>query len=138
MIRRPPRSTLFPYTTLFRSFEMLRSFALLTVEFGAKFEIGLLGVSTLAVPASIGGARPLAQATMQLEVLIEPDEGVVSATATLTPDSYVLDPAAQLTGGFALAVWFGKNPNAGDFVVTLGGYHPAFVPPLRPEYYPDE
>src|SRR2546430_3933094 len=25
MIRRPPRSTLFPYTTLFRSFESLRS-----------------------------------------------------------------------------------------------------------------
>src|SRR5438093_8038389 len=25
MIRRPPRSTLFPYTTLFRSFETLRS-----------------------------------------------------------------------------------------------------------------
>src|SRR5258706_1997180 len=26
MIRRPPRSTLFPYTTLFRSFAMLRRF----------------------------------------------------------------------------------------------------------------
>src|SRR3712207_8571693 len=25
MIRRPPRSTLFPYTTLFRSFDMLRA-----------------------------------------------------------------------------------------------------------------
>src|SRR3989441_3116805 len=28
MIRRPPRSTLFPYTTLFRSGEVLRPFAL--------------------------------------------------------------------------------------------------------------
>src|SRR3712207_8539575 len=27
MIRRPPRSTLFPYTTLFRSFELVRSIA---------------------------------------------------------------------------------------------------------------
>jgi hypothetical protein len=124
----------------FTTFEMLQSFALLTVEFGAKFEVGLLGVCTLAIPTNVGGARPLAQATMQLEVLIEPDEGVVSATATLTPDSFVLDPAAQLTGGFALDVWFGKSPHAGDFVVTLGGYHPSFVPPphgQRPDYYPD-
>src|SRR2546425_2584589 len=27
MIRRPPRSTLFPYTTLFRSFELLQAIA---------------------------------------------------------------------------------------------------------------
>src|SRR5260370_14548400 len=27
MIRRPPRSTLFPYTTLFRSYEQMRDFA---------------------------------------------------------------------------------------------------------------
>ena len=122
----------------FTTFEMLRSFALLTAQFGAKFEVGLLGVSTLSVPTSAGGAHAIAQATMQLEVLVQPDEGVVSATATLTPDSYVLDPAAQLTGGFALDVWFGDSPQAGDFVITLGGYHPAFVPPLRPSYYPDE
>src|SRR3712207_8210436 len=29
MIRRPPRSTLFPYTTLFRSFEFFPAYALL-------------------------------------------------------------------------------------------------------------
>src|SRR3712207_7268674 len=29
MIRRPPRSTLFPYTTLFRSFSLITSFAML-------------------------------------------------------------------------------------------------------------
>src|SRR3712207_8697653 len=31
MIRRPPRSTLFPYTTLFRSFLMLTAIVLLTL-----------------------------------------------------------------------------------------------------------
>jgi hypothetical protein len=122
----------------FTTFEMLQSFALLTVEFGSEFQFALLGVSTLSVPTSAAGAQPIAQATMQLEVLVQPHEGVVSATATLTPDSFVLDPAAQLTGGFALDIWFGENAHAGDFVVTLGGYHPSFVPPLRPDYYPDE
>lgn len=30
--------------------------------------------------------------------------------------------------------WFGPNPNAGDFVFSVGGYHPAFD---RPAYYPN-
>src|SRR5256885_13298824 len=32
MIRRPPRSTLFPYTTLFRSFKALDQFDLMMIE----------------------------------------------------------------------------------------------------------
>src|SRR3712207_6877584 len=38
MIRRPPRSTLFPYTTLFRSLEYGRSRAKVVLEDGAAFE----------------------------------------------------------------------------------------------------
>src|SRR5438477_7077737 len=46
MIRRPPRSTLFPYTTLFRSKicnlfacrnQLDRVFAIVTAEYGAKY-----------------------------------------------------------------------------------------------------
>src|SRR2546430_15952630 len=36
MIRRPPRSTLFPYTTLFRSFDALQFFPTLTSELLAE------------------------------------------------------------------------------------------------------
>lgn len=25
-----------------------------------------------------------------------------------------------------MSYWFGPSPYAGDFVITLGGYHPAF------------
>src|SRR2546430_7334385 len=49
MIRRPPRSTLFPYTTLFRSIpraeQMKFSFAI-SVRF-AKCPVGLLGFTTI-------------------------------------------------------------------------------------------
>src|SRR2546427_385588 len=45
MIRRPPRSTLFPYTTLFRS---ETSALKLTVPLGALAEVGVLSV-TVAV-----------------------------------------------------------------------------------------
>lgn len=30
-------------------------------------------------------------------------------------------------------MWFGNNANSGDFVVTLGGYHPSFN---VPSHYP--
>src|SRR3712207_7882228 len=55
MIRRPPRSTLFPYTTLFRS----------GVHIGARCERGrvvcrarYLPADVLQVPTAMGGRRP--------------------------------------------------------------------------------
>src|SRR3712207_7723725 len=45
MIRRPPRSTLFPYTTLFRSFSFIASknlFVGIPINFIAMFIIGFL------------------------------------------------------------------------------------------------
>src|SRR5256885_7327506 len=38
MIRRPPRSTLFPYTTLFRSGQCLTAIVDACVEFGGTFD----------------------------------------------------------------------------------------------------
>jgi hypothetical protein len=52
----------------------------------------------------------------------------------LTSDSYVLHPDCKLTGGFAIGFWFDPHEHAGDFVVTLGGYHPGFV---APPHYPN-
>src|SRR2546429_4637428 len=49
MIRRPPRSTLFPYTTLFRSFLQVRQGAL-----GARrVRMGIVGVPHQIVPIQI-------------------------------------------------------------------------------------
>jgi len=43
-----------------------------------------------------------------------------------------IDPSCHLMGEFALFYWFGGNEHAGDCVVSLGGYHPAYV---YPSYY---
>ncbi|HEX8319602.1 DUF6603 domain-containing protein [Longimicrobium sp.] len=116
----------------FTSFQMLQSFALVSVEFGSSLEIALLGLTTASIPT--GDPRPLLFAQLALEVRILPDDGLVAVDAKLTSNSYLLDPSCHLTGGFAFYVWFGNNPNAGDFVVTLGGYHPNFN---KPPWYPD-
>ena len=57
--------------------------------------------------------------------------GVVIVQAQLTENSWLLMPSVRLTGGFAFATWW-KGPNAGQFVVTMGGYHPSFNHPGYP------
>jgi hypothetical protein len=118
---------------VFTSFELVRSRALLVAEFGDELTFALLGTSTLQLPMPEESTQPYAYVELDLEAVLKPAEGFFGLTALLAPTSFVLDRACHLTGGFAMYTWFGDNPNAGQFVVTLGGYHPAFVPP---PYYP--
>ncbi|HEX7117668.1 MAG TPA: DUF6603 domain-containing protein [Longimicrobiales bacterium] len=120
----------------FTSFDLIHSTALLVVEFGRELEVALLGLSWISLPppAAPGASAPVrkyAYAELGIEVRLRPAEGVFSATAALTSNSYVIDPACRLTGGFAFYAWFGDNPHAGDFVLTLGGYHPRFQVPAH-------
>jgi hypothetical protein len=116
----------------FQSFKLINGRALLVAKLGARFELTLLGLATLQIPQEEGGgdtATPYAYAELALEAVLAPDDGVFSVIAQLTPESYLLSRACHLTGGFAFCLWFGANPHAGDFVLTIGGYHPAFDPP---------
>jgi uncharacterized protein DUF6603 len=122
----------------FTSFDLINSTALLVVEFGNELEIALLGLSAISLPPppAPGAEAPAtryAYAELGIEIKLLPSQGEFSATAILTSNSFVLDPACKLTGGFAFYVWFGSNEHAGQFVLTLGGYHPDFHPPA---YYP--
>ena len=102
----------------FTSFELLDSFAPLTVQFGEHFEVDVLGISTMLVPPNVQ-ETPIAEAQLLLKAAVIPDEGIVLIQAQLTNDSYILSRDCHLTGGFAFASWF-KGEHAGDFVVTLG------------------
>ena len=114
----------------FTSFELVDSFALLTVAFGTRFEVDLLGLSVLALPP--GTDTPVARAELALKASFVPALGVLSIEAQLTQNSYVLAQACHLTGGFAFYVWY-AGEHEGDFVVTLGGYNPNFT---VPKHYP--
>lgn len=107
----------------FMSFGLLDSLVLLTVEFGKKFVISILGLSVLAIPAKV--KKPFAYACLALKAVYSSEDGIISILACLTNDSYVFDKNCKLTGGFALCIWT-KGDHAGDFVVTLGGYHPRY------------
>jgi hypothetical protein len=118
----------------FTSFELLDSFVLVSISFGREFELDLVGVSTLVVPPELPANEPsLATVTLQIVGSFIPNEGIAIVQGQLTNDSHILDPNCHLTGGFAFATWFGPNTHAGDFVITIGGYHPDFE---KPAHYP--
>jgi hypothetical protein len=116
----------------FTSFDIIRSNALLIVEFGKTFEIAVVGLSVAKLPQE--GPETYAYVELALRIVLDPAAGLFAASAALTPNSYLLDPACHLTGGFAFYAWFGRD-HPGDFVLTLGGYHPDF--PI-PAWYPRE
>jgi hypothetical protein len=122
----------------FTSFEVIQAYALLVVAFGHQFEVALLGLATIQLPnaESIAeAADAFAYAELQIVIVVEPSKGLFQASAGLSPNSFVIDRACQLTGGFAFYLWFEGSDHPGEFVVTLGGYHPSFQPP---DYYPLE
>jgi hypothetical protein len=117
----------------FTSFELVSTKALLVAEFGQELNIALLGLSTMQLPLPAASSETYAYVEMMIRVVVQPTQGYFAATAILSNSSYVLTPDCHLTGGFAFYLWFGDNPNAGQFVITLGGYHPAFQ---IPSYFP--
>lgn len=117
---------------LFRSFELVFGRALVVAQFGREFQVSLLGLASASLPQGRTNDA-YAYLEMQLQAVFRPDDGVFSVIASLTPASFVITRDCKLTGGFAFCMWFGSNPHAGDFVVSVGGYHPAFAVPA---WYP--
>lgn len=121
----------------FSSFEFLRSRALLLVEGGESWKVLLIGRTTIDLPRSKAAKKPIARIVIDLAIGYHHDQGLFSMDAVIAPGSYVIDPAAELTGGLSLYIWGQDRTALGGgkgFVFTLGGYHKNFK---KPDYYPD-
>ncbi|WP_431887886.1 DUF6603 domain-containing protein [Nocardiopsis alba] len=117
----------------FSSFELLKGEAVLVLQAGSELSLALLGRGGMAFPAE--SERKIASIELAAGAVFKPVKGELSMSYQLTPNSYVLDPNCKVSGGGALAVWFGDHPNAGDFVYTVGGYHRKYENDL-PAHYP--
>ena len=106
-------------------------FGLIIVQFGNEFEFSLLGLARMRQPRDLK-MKPLCYIELQILLSVKPSEGCFKLQAVLSNNSWVINQNCRLTGGFALYVWFGGK-HKGDFVITLGGYHPRF---RRPDHYP--
>ncbi|MDT0449223.1 DUF6603 domain-containing protein [Streptomyces hesseae] len=115
----------------FTSFEFIQARVLLLLEVGNSLTLALIGRASASFPQK--GVKKYARIGVDLRIVYQSARGELAATAQLV-DSYVIDPSCVLTGGFAFYSWFGPSPHAGDFVLTVGGYHPDYKP--VPAHYP--
>ncbi len=72
-------------------------------------------------------------AELAILATLDPEAGVLAIEGRLTNNSRILAKEFRLKGGFAFFMWFGNAQESGDFVISLGGYHPDF---RRPSHYP--
>jgi large repetitive protein len=107
----------------FTSFALVDVTAVIAVSVGDGFQLALLGLGRMALPTTYA---PLVEVELALQARFSTREGVLIVQAQLTQNSWLLTPECRLTGGFAYASFFGANPDAGQFVLSIGGYHPSF------------
>lgn len=116
------------------TYSLIDALGLVVIEFGNELAFSLIGLGTLSLPPLVTDpSKALVFVQLGIVVTVNITEGFLSAQAQLTPNSFVLDQACKLTGGFALMIWWPPNEHSGDFVLTFGGYHPDYDPP---DYYP--
>lgn len=120
----------------FTSFRFLQARVLLLVEGGQTWNVMLLGRATLDLPRSKAAKAPLARVVADLAIGYQGAQKLFFMDVVIAPGSYVLDPAAELSGGLSLYIWGENRVSHGGgkgFVFTIGGYHKKF--PV-PKYYP--
>ena len=125
------------------SFKMINAYVLAILKFGHELEIDLLGRVSLVLPKNPNNdskTPALAKLEIGIVATILPERGVVDINGRVLPGSYIFEPSATLTGGFAILAltkdqtegqW--KEGKAGDFVISFGGYSPFYTPK---SYYP--
>src|SRR2546425_12094967 len=88
MIRRPPRSTLFPYTTLFRSLRLLER-----LQIGVLLDELKLGQSERADPATAARVGRLLRAERMVQgTATIPSRGPVQISASVVTGTGVVRP----------------------------------------------
>ncbi|CAL1698580.1 unnamed protein product [Somion occarium] len=115
------------------AFETLDIRAVAAIEIDPYVSIGLFADAVCSCPPK--APRELCFAYVELGITCRVDikNGTLAVEGKLSPNSFLLHPSCHLLGGFAMYYWFDPSPYAGDFVFSIGGYHPAYKPPA---YYP--
>src|SRR2546427_11385459 len=114
MIRRPPRSTLFPYTTLFRSVEPGPELA--PRHEGTRHAEDTISLDDVFGEVRARGPRPVADGAGS-----QPQASPVPSAAA-PPAAAPPAPAPTQTGGFSFDQFFGAPPSRGGADAgTAGG-----------------
>ena len=112
--------------------KLLTITAVVVVDFQPTVKLGIFADAVVSFPPA---PAPVIFTYVELGIAATVDfaAGSMLVEGSLAPTSYVYTPACHLTGGFAMGYWFGNSGHAGDWVFTIGGYHPAYT---APSHYP--
>ncbi|KAM3513554.1 hypothetical protein MY11210_002841 [Beauveria gryllotalpidicola] len=114
--------------------QMLFVDAVFVCEFGHGLKLGVIADLVVHIPPPVSSeGRRFVYVNIGLLATIDLAQGTLLVAGQIGSDSFLLDPACGLSGEFALSYWFGRSTWQGQWVFTIGGYHPAFE---RPTYYP--
>lgn len=110
------------------AFQMLEITALVAVQWSPRVQIAMLGLAKCDVPATKAEVK-FAHVELGIIATVDLNGGLMKLEAQLSPNSWIIHRSCQLTGGFAFYYWFGGGRT--DWVMTMGGYHSAFVVPAH-------
>ncbi|EPS39992.1 hypothetical protein H072_6331 [Dactylellina haptotyla CBS 200.50] len=132
---RPKKDTIWIAAGLtVKAFQVVDVQAVVTVEVGDDLKIAIVGRAVATAPPQSAPEKAFVLVVLDVVASIDFGKGAFSLQAQLNPSSFILDKACHPTGGFALCSWFGNSQYAGDWVFTIGGFHPAYA---RPAHYPN-
>ncbi|KAF4501986.1 hypothetical protein FAGAP_1777 [Fusarium agapanthi] len=106
--------------------------AVLTLALGPQVdEIAILGTATASFPRGASSDKVVAFIELDYSATADITHGTLFVQGSVSPTSFLLNSKCRPTGGFIVATWFKPSPYEGDWCITIGGYHPAYLPPAH-------
>ncbi|KAL7756989.1 hypothetical protein ACKLNR_013982 [Fusarium oxysporum f. sp. zingiberi] len=96
-------------------------------------ELAVVGTASAQFPRDAKPGKALAAIKINFQGSIDMSRGSMLFEGRIADGSFILFDDCVLTGGFAVGAWFGTSPQAGDWCISIGGWHPAYQPP---SHYP--
>ncbi|KAF4497945.1 hypothetical protein FAGAP_5892 [Fusarium agapanthi] len=96
-------------------------------------ELAVVGTASAKFPRDAKPGKALAAIEINFQGSIDMSRGSMLFEGSIAGGSFILFKECVLSGGFAVGAWFGPSPQAGDWCICIGGWHPAYQPP---SHYP--
>ena len=105
-----------------KAVQMLDVNAVVVLDFDPDVKIAIFAHAIGLMPGGEDANKDTSFLYIELaiEAVIDIGHGAFTCEATLSPNSFVLDPMCHLSGGFALCYWFSGSGHEGDWVFSVG------------------
>ncbi|KAF2657052.1 hypothetical protein K491DRAFT_348351 [Lophiostoma macrostomum CBS 122681] len=120
-----------------RAFQTVDVQALVALDLSSDPKYGIFAEAVIKAPKTADDDKCFLLVDIVLGTVYDPKSGILSLQGEIAPNSFIFSQACTLRGQFLIAYFLPSSGHEGDWVVCIGGFHPAFrVPshyPLVPE-----